>query len=80
MHVTNKNNVIHTLVHSGLLQRHADVEGLGQFMELEVVLRPGQTDVEGQGIAEGLMNDLGVDPADLLEAAYMDLMERGNAS
>lgn len=57
-----------------------DVEGLGQFMELEVVLRPGQTDVEGQGIAEGLMNDLGVDRADLLEAAYMDLMERGNAA
>src|ERR1041384_5025929 len=32
-----------------------DVEGLGQFMELEVVMQEGQSDAEGQGIAEGLM-------------------------
>jgi predicted adenylyl cyclase CyaB len=52
-----------------------EVEGLGQFMELEVVLRPGQTDAEGQAIADDLMEKLGVSESDLLEGAYMDLIE-----
>jgi predicted adenylyl cyclase CyaB len=52
-----------------------DVEGLGQFMELEVVLRPGQSDTDGQAVATRLMQDLGVLPEDLLEGAYMDLLE-----
>lgn len=52
-----------------------DVEGLGQFMELEVVMKKGQTDAEGQAIAEGLMASLGVERGDLLEGAYMDLIE-----
>lgn len=53
-----------------------DVEGLGQFMELEVVLREGQEDAEGQAVAEGLMASLGVERSDLLEGAYMDLIEK----
>jgi predicted adenylyl cyclase CyaB len=53
-----------------------DVEGLGQFMELEVVLREGQSDAEGQAIAEALMAQLGVRQEDLLEGAYMDLLEK----
>ncbi len=53
-----------------------DVEGLGQFMELEVVLREGQSDAEGQAIAEELMARLGVRQEDLLEGAYMDLLEK----
>ena len=52
-----------------------DVEGLGHFMELEVVLEPGQGDAEGQEIAEDLMSRLGVERDDLLEGAYMDLLE-----
>jgi predicted adenylyl cyclase CyaB len=52
-----------------------DVEGLGQFMELEVVMREGQSDAEGQAIAEELMERLGVASSDLLEGAYMDLLE-----
>jgi predicted adenylyl cyclase CyaB len=52
-----------------------DVDDLGQFMELEVLLRPGQQDAEGQAIAEDLMSRLGIEPADLLEGAYMDLLE-----
>lgn len=52
-----------------------DVKGLGQFMELEVVMREGQSDAEGQAIAEGLMTSLGVEKTDLLEGAYMDLLE-----
>ena len=52
-----------------------DVEGLGQFMELEVVMQEKQSDAEGQAIAEALMASLGVDKTDLLEGAYMDLLE-----
>jgi predicted adenylyl cyclase CyaB len=53
-----------------------DVLGLGKFMELEVVLRSDQTDEQGQAIAEDLMRKLGIREADLIEAAYMDLMEK----
>ena len=52
-----------------------DVESLGQFMELEVVMRAGQTDAEGQSIANDLMAKLGVKQSDLLEGAYMDMLE-----
>jgi predicted adenylyl cyclase CyaB len=52
-----------------------DVEGLGQFMELEVVLGEGQSDAEGQAIADELMTSLGIERSDLLEGAYMDLLE-----
>lgn len=53
-----------------------DVEGLGHFMELEVVIRPGQSDAEGQVIAEDLMQKLGIAPGDLLDGAYMDMIEK----
>jgi len=53
-----------------------DVKGLGKFMELEVVLRPDQSDAEGQAIAENLMHRLGIQEGDLIDTAYMDLMER----
>src|SRR5688500_14817764 len=52
-----------------------DVEGLGQFMELEVVMQEGQSEAEGQLIAEGLMPGLGVERRDLLEGAYLDLLQ-----
>lgn len=52
-----------------------DVEGLGQFLELEVVMRDGQSDAEGEAIAKALMASLGVEKSDLLEGAYMDLLE-----
>ena len=53
-----------------------DVHGLGRFLELEVVLQPGQGDAEGQAIAENLMRKLGVNPVDLIDTAYMDLIEK----
>jgi len=52
-----------------------DVEGLGHFMELEVVLHAEQSDAEGQAIAEDLMRRLGVQEDALLEGAYMDMLE-----
>jgi len=53
-----------------------DVQGLGYFMELEVVMREGQEDAEGQAIAEDLITSLGVEKSDLIEGAYMDLIEK----
>jgi predicted adenylyl cyclase CyaB len=53
-----------------------DVEGLGHFMELEVVMNEEQSDAEGQGIAEDLMRRLEVREEALLEGAYMDLIEQ----
>jgi adenylate cyclase len=65
-----------TLYLVGQTRLHLDeVDGLGEFMELEVVLRPEQSDAEGQAIARDLMTRLGVQEEDLLEGAYMDLLE-----
>src|SRR5687768_4260918 len=61
----------------GQTRVHLDeVEGLGQFMELEVVMAPGQSNAEGQAIGEELMSKVGVEKGDLLEGAYMDLLEQ----
>jgi predicted adenylyl cyclase CyaB len=59
----------------GQTRIHLDeVDGLGYFMELEVVMREGQSDAEGQAIAEDLMRRLGVREEALIEGAYMDLI------
>jgi predicted adenylyl cyclase CyaB len=61
---------------AGQTRIHLDeVEGLGQFMELEVVMQEGQSDAEGQAIAEDLMRRLEVRQEALLEGAYIDLIE-----
>jgi predicted adenylyl cyclase CyaB len=52
-----------------------DVEGLGRFMELEVVLRPGQSEEDGRRIAEDLLARFGVTKDDLLKGGYLDLQE-----
>jgi len=60
----------------GQTRIHLDeVEGLGQFMELEVVLRPGQPDADGQAIAAELMAKLGVNASDLVDSAYIDMLQ-----
>lgn len=59
----------------GQTRVHVDeVDGLGAFMELEVVMRDGQSETEGQRIAADLMRLLGVKESDLVETAYMDLL------
>jgi predicted adenylyl cyclase CyaB len=61
----------------GQTRVHLDeVKGLGEFLELEVVMKPGQPDEEGRRIAEALLRQLGVGNDDLLESAYMDLLEK----
>ncbi|XP_052411421.1 uncharacterized protein LOC127957085 [Carassius gibelio] len=59
----------------GQTRVHVDcVEGLGDFMELEVVMKEQQSREEGVSIANQLMLDLGVKEEDLIEGAYMDLL------
>jgi predicted adenylyl cyclase CyaB len=61
----------------GSTRIHMDaVEGLGFFMELEVVLKDGQDIGQGATIANDLMEKLGIHPADLVQGAYIDLLER----
>ncbi len=60
----------------GQTRIHMDeVEGLGEFIELEVVMREGQNDADGLAIAENLMQKLGIHEEDLIEGAYMDMMD-----
>lgn len=52
-----------------------EVEGLGSFLELEVTLSPGQSTEEGTATAAELIGRLGVAQRDLIEGAYIDLLE-----
>ena len=68
------------LFHVGQTRVHLDtVMGLGDFLELEVVLRPGQSAAEGQAIATALMRQLGINAADLVEKAYADMLASASA-
>lgn len=59
----------------GQTRIHLDeVEGLGFFIEIEVVLLPGQTEDEGAGIAQNLMENLEISAEDLVAQAYVDLL------
>lgn len=61
----------------GQTRIHLDqVQGLGDFMELEVVLQPGQSDADGEAIAMNLMESLGIEAQDLIDTAYIDLIEK----
>ena len=63
-----KQQGFHTRIH---LDR---VEGLGDCMELEVVLQDGQTDAQGSATAEALMLALGLQHAPRLAGAYLDML------
>ena len=62
---------------AGQTRIHLDeVEGLGKFMELEVVLKEGQGIEEGENIANELFEKtLGLDPASRVSGAYIDLLK-----
>jgi len=53
-----------------------EVENLGSFLELEVALNSGQKVNEGIAIANNLMKKLGVSKKDLIDKAYIDLLEK----
>jgi len=65
------------LLLAGATRIHLDrVDGLGDFMELEVVLADGQSDAEGTAAAEALMQALGLAGAERVAGAYLDLLRR----
>ena len=62
----------------GQTRIHLDkVEGLGDFMELEVVMQVGQSIEEGSKIANALMEKLEIRKEDLIAGAYIDLLLSG---
>jgi predicted adenylyl cyclase CyaB len=64
-----------TLFLVGRTRVHLDrVEGLGHFLELEVMLVDDEPADTGVREADELMDRLGVHPEQLIEGAYLDLM------
>lgn len=66
-----------TLYVAGRTRIHLDrVAGLGEFLELEVVLEDGERPEAGVRTAHEVMAQLGVRSEQLVEAAYVDLLAR----
>jgi len=64
-----------TLFLVGRTRVHLDqVRGLGEFLELEVVLSDGEPPEAGIAEAHALMDQLGINPSQLIEGAYVDLL------
>jgi adenylate cyclase class IV len=64
-----------TLLRVGRTRVHLDrVEGLGDFLELEVVLRDDESADDGVAVAHDLLRRLRIDPGRLVPGAYVDLL------
>ncbi|WNV05024.1 class IV adenylate cyclase [Candidatus Methylospira mobilis] len=69
-----------TLFLVGRTRIHLDrVKDLGHFLELEVVLQEGESPEVGVQEAHHLMAQLGVEPSQLIEGAYVDLLSQRGA-
>ncbi|MGM9490155.1 class IV adenylate cyclase [Ideonella sp. YS5] len=70
-----------TLYLAGRTRIHLDrVEGLGDFLELEVVLADDDLAEEGVREAHALMAMLGVEPSQLVQGAYLDALDQRNSA
>jgi predicted adenylyl cyclase CyaB len=66
---------VRTLFLVGRTRIHLDrVEGLGDFLELEVVMAEGEPSETGVTVAHDLLDELGIAPPQLIESAYVDLL------
>ncbi|ABQ25724.1 class IV adenylate cyclase [Geotalea uraniireducens] len=66
-----------TLFLAGRTRIHLDrVEDLGHFLELEVVLSDGEAMETGKEIAQDLIGKLGIASIQLIEGAYVDLLDQ----
>jgi predicted adenylyl cyclase CyaB len=52
-----------------------DVEGLGSFVELEVVLAESESALQGIEIARQIMTSLGIGESQLVQGAYVDFQK-----
>ncbi|PTU30566.1 class IV adenylate cyclase [Stenotrophobium rhamnosiphilum] len=69
-----------TLYLVGRTRVHLDqVKGLGHFLELEVVLEENEPIEVGVAEAHSLLGQLGVEPSQLVETAYVDLLAHVDA-
>jgi adenylate cyclase class IV len=65
------------LLLAGQTRIHLDrVESLGDFMELELVLRDGETVAECAAVTEALMQAVGLAGAERIAGAYLELLPR----
>jgi adenylate cyclase class IV len=65
-----------TLYLAGRTRIHLDeVDGLGHFLELEVVLDENEPTAAGIEVAHALLRTLAIDPGGLIEGAYVDLLD-----
>ncbi len=70
-----------TLFLVGATRIHLDeVEGLGDHLELEVVLRDDQSSADGDAVARKLLAQLGIAPEHLIAGAYVDLLRLKDSS
>lgn len=61
----------------GRIRVHLDrVKGLGNFLELEVVLDDNLSSDDGIKEAKTILNQLGIKDSQLIEGAYVDLLHR----
>jgi len=59
-----------------LVRLHLDaVEGLGNFLEIEVIVREGEAPQLAEQEAQFWLREFGISPADLLSGSYADLFE-----
>lgn len=66
---------------AGRTRIHLDrVDGLGDFIELEVVLAPDDDDADGEAEAHRVFAQLGVAQEDLVAVAYVDLLNADTQS
>ena len=64
-----------TLYLAGRTRIHLDsVENLGDFLELEIVMADGEAAEAGVAVAHDLLAKLGIAPGQLVERAYVDLL------
>ncbi|MGK0374911.1 MAG: putative adenylyl cyclase CyaB [Arenicella sp.] len=76
-HVVKK---VRSLYMFGRTRLHFDaVEGLGDFIELEVVLDEHDSIESGEAEAERLMLHLNIQVSELIDVAYVDLLEQQTA-
>jgi predicted adenylyl cyclase CyaB len=74
--VVNKKRILYKYAQTRI---HLDnVKRLGKFIELEVVLKSGQTLKDGETIANKLMDEFGIQKNNLIDVAYIDLIEGKN--
>ncbi len=68
-----------TLLLVGRTRVHLDrVDGLGDFLELEVVLCDGESAEAGIAEAHALLERLAIDPLQLVRGAYVDLLTQAH--